>query len=120
MAILQVSYNCKTKVATLHPIGSASPAGSELVGTTGTGVTFYHAVQALLRGIGIHSMGPVSIVFASELTPVVEVKAVEPEIVQPYEDEQEEEEEEEPVVQEPVVKETDPEPAEESKKTELF
>lgn len=120
MAILQVSYDRKTKVATLHPIGSASPAGSELVGTTGTGVTFYHAVQALLRGIGIHSMGPVSIVFASELTPVVEVKAVEPEIVQPYEDEQEEEEEEEPVVQEPVVKETDPEPAEESKKTELF
>lgn len=68
MAILQVSYNRKTKVATLHPVGSTSPSGSELLGTTGTGVTFYHAVQSLLRSIGVLAMGPVSIVFADALT----------------------------------------------------
>ena len=115
MAILQVSYNRKTKVATLHPIGSASPSGSELLGTTGSGVTFYHAVQSLLRSIGVLAMGPVRIVFAGELTPVVEVK--EP-------DEEEEDEIPNPtpdvptVVDEPTVQ--DEPVVEQKKKSGLF
>lgn len=76
MAIMNVAYNRKTKVATLHPIGSAPPAGSQAVGTTGNTTTFYHAVQSLLRGIGVTQMGPVSIVFAEEIVPEVKPEPV--------------------------------------------
>ena len=87
MAILRVAYNRKTKVATLYPIGAAAPDGSEYLGVTANGTTFYHSVQALLRQIGVNSMAPVSIVFCDNIaapSPVVpEEPVVIPDPVEP-------------------------------------
>lgn len=69
MAILNVAYDRKKKTAILYPLGSATPVGAEPIGVTGAGVTFYDAVRSLLRSIGVHQMGPVSIVFADDIQP---------------------------------------------------
>lgn len=63
VAILQVCYDRKTRVATLQPLNAPILDGSEMLGVTGTGVTFYDAVQELLRGIGVLRMGNVTIQF---------------------------------------------------------
>lgn len=63
MAILNVSYNAVDQIALLQPINAIVPEGFELIGKTGTGVTYYDAVKFLLEGIGIRRMANVTIKF---------------------------------------------------------
>lgn len=79
MAILNVSYNEVEKTVLLQPLNATLPAGYELIGTTGTGVTYYNAVKELLMYQGIKQMAHITIKFddlAATLATLKEIEAL--------------------------------------------
>lgn len=63
MTILNVSFNDTEKTVLLQPLNATLPAGYELIGRTGTGVTYYNAVKELLELQGIRKMATITIKF---------------------------------------------------------
>ena len=65
MAILHVAYDRKALTVYLMPINAPVPEGSELIGVTGSGLTFYDSVKELLHGIGVTKLGPIRIEYSN-------------------------------------------------------
>lgn len=77
MAILNVSYNEDDQTVLLQPLNATLPAGYELIGTTGTGVTYYNAVKELLTYRGVKQMANITIKFDDLSATLATLKEIE-------------------------------------------
>ena len=77
MAILNISLSDDEKTVILQPINATVPDGYTCIGTTGTGVTYYKAVQELLSYRGILKMANITIKFDDLAATLATLKEIE-------------------------------------------
>ena len=77
MAILNISLSNDEKTVILQPINATVPDGYKCIGNTGTGVTYYRAVQELLSSRGILRMANITIKFDDLSTTLATLKKIE-------------------------------------------